>query len=447
MGITTMQAKELQTLTLKEVAEHLKKNVVGPAAIVRFLHRVRQTPGSVRIVNYACVLNSTELMFGADVPGATGAAGLDEYSAMVAALGEAVERYCAACIPWSSLVYGSQKSIGDQAIGLDKFELYLPEQYTEDFPCRPYSADSQLYWAHGRNLLNNEPFLIPAPQVYIPYIIRDTEHQTDFVSIGVSSGAAAHSDILLARLNGLYEAIERDAFIITWMRKMTRTRINWQNDIALKAMFDKHYGDTGVIFHCFDLTLDIKIPTVLCLAESELSPGKVCVAGCATRATYREACEKAMLEASQCVTWAHHLLEGYPDWTPGENFCNVTTFQDHVLCYLQTGMYQHLNFLLETPYCMELPETPNLTVQDKYQHALSEVGQAGLKPIEVDLTTAEVDKLGLKVVKIVVPGLAQINGNHRFPTLADQRFDTVPEKLGLVKDCAEIRNPMPHPFP
>ena len=434
--------------SLKATAEALQRSLVGPCSIIRYLHCIRQDAGGLRIYNTTCVLNSTMMLFGADIPGATGAAGLTREDALIAGLGEAVERYSAAVIPWESLPCASYEDLEGRAIGLDAFELYTEEQYRdESFPCSRWSADTPIYWARGESLVTGEEVLLPAPQVYVPYLYRDTKHRSDFVSMGVSTGAACHSDPLLARLSGLFESVERDAFMVTWMRKIARPRIAWWNDDYLSSIFEKHYAGCGVSFHLFDLSLDIEIPTVLCLAQATLRTGPVCVVGCATRGQYREACSKAMLEAAQCMTWAHYLLAVYDDWEPAEDYSNVKTFQDHVLLYLQRGMFKHLSFLLDTPMTIELPESRDLKPAECYQESLAALKRRELEPVEVTLSTPEIEALGLHVLKIVIPGLAQITGDHKYPALANTRFDTVPSHLGIEHLCGTHRNPMPHPFP
>lgn len=427
--------------------EQLRQALVGPCSLIKYLHKVRSVAGSMRIFNYSCVLNSTRLFLGDDIPGATGAAGLTEASAMLAAIGEAAERYCAAYIPWQILVKGSARQLGAEAIGIDQFGLYLPEQYQENFPCMPYSADTQLYWVKGRSLLNQQSRLIPAPLIYIPYHYQDKTAKTDFVSLAVSSGTACHSDRQQLRLNGIYEVIERDAFMITWMRKIQQSRLRWMDDATMWALYQQHYAGSGVQFHLFDITLDLQIPTVLCLAESVLRPGRVVVAGCATRASYREAATKAMLEAAQCMTWAQYLVVQHQDWEPAVDYANVQTFQHHVMTYLRPQMLHELDFLLKTPYEKAWPQESQTDLNHCYQQVLALLASQQIDVIEVELTTPEIADVGLSVAKLVLPGLVQINGDHRYPPLANPRFDSVPAKLGLAERCQAYRNPAPHPFP
>ncbi len=436
------------TKSLNDVAASLKEALVGPCSIVKYVRNVRQVAGGLRIFNTACILNSTKMFVGADVSGSVGAAGLTQDEAVISGLGEAAERYSMACIPWHQLVYGSKAELGEQAVGLDEFELFLDEQYEDEFfPFFRWTAETPIYWAKGVSLITGNEKLIPAPQVYIPYLYQDIENRSDYISSGVSSGTACHSDPILARLSGLYEYIERDAFTIIWTRKISRPRIEWRENRKLLSMFERHYADCGVDFHLFDLTLDIKIPTVFCIAQSKIGSKLISVVGCATRLNYREACAKAMLEAGQCMRWAHHLIDAYPDWKPAADYSNINIFQEHVMLYLQEGMHEHLDFLINTTLSVAVPEEVDLTPEQSYEFALSEVTKHGYDVVEIDISGPEIKSIGLCVKKIVIPGLAQLHGDHRFPNLGNSRYDSVPKKLNIEELCGAHRNPIPHPFP
>ena len=62
-----------------------------------------------------------------------------------------------------------------------------------------------------------------------------------------------------------------------------------------------------------------------------------------------------------------------------------------------------------------------------------------------ELTTDDIKKTGIKVVKVIAPSLIDLNKSHIYPRLGAERFFLVPEKLNLKfnKELTE----MPHPFP
>jgi ribosomal protein S12 methylthiotransferase accessory factor len=75
--------------------------------------------------------------------------------------------------------------------------------------------------------------------------------------------------------------------------------------------------------------------------------------------------------------------------------------------------------------------------------------EVGLEALVVDITTPDVREVGLQVVRVLVPGLVPMHGNHNFPYLGVERLYSVPEKLGWASngwvDTGVNRDP--HPFP
>jgi len=67
----------------------------------------------------------------------------------------------------------------------------------------------------------------------------------------------------------------------------------------------------------------------------------------------------------------------------------------------------------------------------------------------VNLTTPDIDEVGFKVVRIIIPGCQGLDINHNHRYLGGERLRQVPVKLGLRNDPHEKQefNPYPHPFP
>ena len=62
-----------------------------------------------------------------------------------------------------------------------------------------------------------------------------------------------------------------------------------------------------------------------------------------------------------------------------------------------------------------------------------------------ELTTSDIKDTKLKVVKVVVPGLIDLNKSHIYQRLDAERFWTVPRELNLK--CSDKLSSKPHPFP
>ena len=65
-----------------------------------------------------------------------------------------------------------------------------------------------------------------------------------------------------------------------------------------------------------------------------------------------------------------------------------------------------------------------------------------------DLTTPDVEELGLKVLRCVIPGFHPLFMGHNLRALGGSRLWEVPQKLGYRGINREFRdNPAPHPYP
>jgi len=77
-----------------------------------------------------------------------------------------------------------------------------------------------------------------------------------------------------------------------------------------------------------------------------------------------------------------------------------------------------------------------------------ELSEIGHEVIAVDLTRADINEAGFKVVRILVPGLQPLDIDQRWPYLGTERSDAMMERLGgsaRASMQSEISR-LPHPF-
>ena len=65
----------------------------------------------------------------------------------------------------------------------------------------------------------------------------------------------------------------------------------------------------------------------------------------------------------------------------------------------------------------------------------------------IDLTSPDVFQMGMRVVRVLIPELVSLHGDHRYPFLGSRRIYDVPKMLGFKKNTEGMLNPYPHPFP
>lgn len=437
-------------MTTEAVLQRVEQQLLGPFALIRTVRRLLNAAGMPRIHSASSVINSIRTYNCGEMVGHTGAVGFDWPEAMLGAVGECVERYCCAVYQHQQLIYGSQLDVGAQAVGMDQFCLFSSRQLDDaNFPLPRWQPESPMHWVQGYSLLQQQPRYLPACLTYIPYFNHESlERQPDFFALAVSSGQACHTDVDAALLSGLCEVIERDAFIICWSKMLSVPKLDFSSDPQLCDIYQRYFACTGLQFHLFDLTLDIQIPTVLCIAQGVGPRGFYCCVGAATRPHYRDAVIKAWQEAAQGLIWAQSLMQSKPDWRPESDFRNVRDFADHVRLFCEPDMQPHLAFLLESRQ-VSRPDfsAPTLSATQGLKFCLDAVATSGFDVIAVDLTTEDIRDTGLVVRKVFVPGTASLYAVHALPYFGCPRFEQVPAKLGLPALPRGQFNPIPHPFP
>jgi ribosomal protein S12 methylthiotransferase accessory factor len=70
----------------------------------------------------------------------------------------------------------------------------------------------------------------------------------------------------------------------------------------------------------------------------------------------------------------------------------------------------------------------------------------GYEPLVAQLTTPDLRELGLHVVRVLIPGLQPLHGNHAWPHLGGARLKRLSSVFGGKVALGASINPFPHPF-
>lgn len=336
---------------------------------------------------------------------------------------EAVERYGMRSEPdHRSLVRTSYQGLRPDAVPVDAFGLFSSDQY-ECLPGldRP-GSDNPIDWVWAYSLTNRGFVMVPAALAFSSLAHRGPN---TFVYGGTSTGVATHVSFEAAVLSGIYEVIERDSVMITWLQRRSPPRIRLDPLLAprLRQLIAERFSVPGIKFVLLDMTADTGIPTVACVGLSDDPRLPAAVMGAACRADPEEAARKALMEAAQ-VLYGLDILSWDSRSTLAEQ--DVHAFEDHARFYAVTANARHLHHLLESPDEVSLPKPCSPDI-DEVVKALTNVG---LVALVVDLTTPDVASCGLRTARVLVPGAVDINADPRLPYLGSPRIATVPQSLG-----------------
>ncbi|HKR41082.1 MAG TPA: YcaO-like family protein [Paraburkholderia sp.] len=400
----------------------------------------------------ASVTDTSRLYGNASALGNSGA-GLTQNIARASAIGEALERYCCASYDTRSLIVSSFNELrlsGRKAVHPRDFPLYSETQYRRpEFIFHHFTEDVSITWTSGYSLVRDEPVLVPACLVYVPF---KYDHSGDLIAFGVTTGLCCGRSRLEAILGGLYEVVERDAIMIMWMNQLPCRRIALGSGARLSAIVEERFVPSGLGFYLNDITTDLPIPVAFASIIDRTRDGLAVAVGAAANLDPEAAALKALIEAAQGRRWLKLMNQQNAGLQFREDFRDVVSFDDHVRLFGSAAGISRLGFLIDGPEEIDIKSVKtkgSSTVKEDLKHCLTALAENGMDVVAVDVTLPDVAELGFSVVKVLIPGLIDINADHNYPLLGGERLYTVPRRLGFVgHDTKESTlTKIPHPFP
>lgn len=429
MSITTLH-KGLDTIS----------NEIGILYHVIKLPRMNNDP---KMVNYGVWPANTEFLSGEKYGGRSAGCGFKWEDAVLGTIGETVERYAPAFYNLEESIFSSFKNLPKNAIHPTEFALFHKEQFKDErFRMKEFTEDVELTWFPTLDLTNGEETWLPAQFIYLPF-----NYDKNYITANTSTGLAAHTDYYKAILNGLYESIERDSFVLTWMQNLVPEKIIISAEI--QEYINNHFPATYE-WHFFDISYDIEVPSVLGFCFGEAEYGKFVAVGSSTRATYGDALKKVIQEIGQAIPYFRYLLGEKKDWNPSDDFTLIQNFEDHSIFYVKRQdlwyIFDKWTTQQETKK-IDFNEKRNRTDQEEIKHIVQILKNKNYNVLFKDITTHDIRQLGFFSIKVFIPQLIQLAGAYPFYFLGGKRLYTVPESMGYKSNNFDHLNKFPHPFP
>jgi ribosomal protein S12 methylthiotransferase accessory factor len=384
-------------------------------------------------------------------PSKAGGAGETLLASLAAAVGEAVERYAMLFYDRSRMILASYRELGEPAVPPDLLRLHSREQ-AERHGLAYFDDGLRLRWTWGWSLTADRPRLVPAALVHLGY---DGGADEGTIGSNASTGLASGLTLEAAILSGLYEAIERDAFALSWLFRRVRSRLA-VDDPALAERLRTAFaaGRPDVSLALFDVTADLPATSVLAVLRRPAEFGPALCLGAAARLRPQDAVRKALLELGQGLPFLRSLRAQLAGWEPREDFSDLVSFDHHFMLYnrrpeLAERAFAFYDAAPERPLSA-LPDLATGGLKGDVLRAVELLARAGHEVIVVDLTTPDLAEAGFSVVRVLVPGLVPLHSAHGLPCLGVARLRELPWRLGWVergRDPLAALNPLPHPFP
>ncbi|MEQ1758121.1 MAG: YcaO-like family protein [Vicinamibacterales bacterium] len=354
----------------------------------------------------------------------------DAEAAMTLALIEGLERLAALeYVDPSRVVRATYADVDRVAVDLRELGAFTEEQFVDPrVPVRRFDPHAEMSWIWGVRLSSGQPVLMPLD------VVNGTPHAS--IIHANSSGAACHSSLHHAVLNGLYEVIERDAFMTTWLNQSSRPRVELSSEDPDPYGLRSAFGDLAFRLTHVDITTDVHVPVMMAVLEDERDPDlfMITMVGGMSKA---RVLEKLYREITQFV---------YPHLTDPSHYrtavsqsmdpWDVRRLPDHLGFYQDSRKRPVTAFLTassERHAFAEQSAVENLAVEEEIRMVTSRINDVGYDPIVIDCTLPLLLDRGLRAVKVVIPGLAPLQIGHGRASPGRQRL-------------SGESNPWPHPF-
>ena len=451
LSLNTLQNGPSKTLTdALYAAKKLISKRTGIISTVEFEHLAANEPS----VYFARSTPSNSLaLTGMETLNFGDATSIDPKRAIMKAVGESIERYCPGHFKYEDFTLSAYSDLDCEAVNPEDFALFSEKQYAEpDFPFSPLTASTPLRWASAFSLSHDRPVLVPASFVHIPYqfdtLLEPRTHRP------ISTGLACGSSFAPAIYKSILEVIERDAFMIMWQNQLPCKRIDLStvSDPFVQSILDE-LQVLPAECQAYLIPSDIEVPVIIVLLRSTSDQIPHTVIGMSADLNPNKALMLALEEVClSCVGIGRYAVAN-KDYKPAKDYSDIDTLVLRALAYaVDPNLSKSLEFLNPSGKQISLQDIKNVFDEDmvhNIQTLVDKLGEKDLNVVVKDLTTVDVDEVGFKVVRVVVPGMQPLDISHTQMHLGGTRLYQVPCQMGLKTQplTEEEVNPYPHMFP
>lgn len=366
--------------------------------------------------------------------------------ALTPALAEALERHCATTFLEGQYLWATADELHPEAVDLDTFPVCSDRELADPLcPLTKPSTTEKIRWIRAMSLADGARVYLPLLSVYItpPSVVAER-----FIN-PISTGCAAHLSLEMALLSALLEVIERDALSIAWLQQLPLPIIDFEDPVSVFGELWERFqcSSSALRIYFFDATTDLGIPTIYGLRVSDLDRTVHTVVACSSSLDALHACRKVMLELTSCAVWLRN----------GRTFPkDVRDFNKlhHGASYMgREKMALSFRFLIETPNRIPISHvaarSSSLLAETnggRLANVVARVVSLGYSAYAAELSTDEALRVGMRVVRAVIPGLMPFSWVYRARFLGHKRLYAAPRAMGFRVRTENELNLSPQAF-
>jgi len=384
---------------------------------------------------------------------AGGAVSLNKEKCKIKTFGEFMERYSSSYVKNENNIellhdsYDNLTTKGISCYDLSNFVSFLDFQYDQPkFTFSRYSTANPILWAEGRELTGNKKLWLPAQKMFLshPGLAKEPRYIQ-----GMSTGCACGETFKQAALSGLYEVIERDSFMLTWLLQLPGVRIDMDSfknkDLQVLYRHINKYLVGEDELHIYDISRTEGVYTVCTFIRNDLPHAFGLIVSAASHKDPEMAVLKSLEELCQCQSFAfYNLFKDEDEKRKIIDKEDVKELDDHVFYYSTSRRNGNIDFIASTEKSICISKLINYSkdsIETDLEDLLDDFKQRREPVFALDLTKPEIRDAGFHVLKIAVPDYLDINIPNNANELGSKRLQNLKQKHNTKI------NDEPHPFP
>jgi len=360
---------------------------------------------------------------------------------LLKALGEAIERYSLSIYRREEFLWDNYKHLNKKAIDPRRFASFSELRIKPWFKIYNNYGEN-LNWTKAKCLNSQQDILVPAQLVYLPYRFKKNE---SVIYFSISTGTALFTSLNKAILTGLLETIERDAFMINYLNKLSRNIIDIRRirDQIFKRIISltERYN---LNLYILDISTDVPVYSILAILIDETGLGPAVSIGAKADLNIKDAIVGATEECFQVRPWikGEMVRQGIKAIKKAKSDkYHVSRIVNRGLLWSTPDMINKIDFFLKGKK-LSINDIRPRRAKDLYS-PLGWFRKKKIDVIYVDVTPANLQNK-VFAVKVMVLEFQPLYLDERYPSWVRKRLEEVPVRVGF-KPLKKI-NRFPHPF-
>jgi ribosomal protein S12 methylthiotransferase accessory factor len=378
-----------------------------------------------------------------NIGGRSAGKGKTDSQARVSAFCEAIERYSGVFQGDEIRQKGSYQQLGDKAIHPNLCMNFSQEQYNNraqwNATCsswfqkvpEPFDEEREIEWTPVWSLTHEDFKYLPTAYCYYGY---PKPSKPDCWAN--SNGCAAGNTLEEAILQGFMELVERDSVALWWYNRLKKPRVDLGHfDEPYFQALEDYYQTLHRELWVLDITSDLNIPTFAAITRRIDREVEDIILGYGAHFDPKLAVSRALTEVNQILpNVLSAQANGSTQYPPSSDSL--------VIQWWKTATVENHSYLVpdenvppkgSADYSLSLSDD----LLEDIRLCQQIVEKNGMEMLVLDQTRPDI---GLKVVKVIVPGM-----RHWWKRLGPGRLYDVPVKMGWLQEpLNEIQlNPSP----